>query len=77
MLLLRQTVPTSNGNDVHPERRHHIVFLLCKVPEECSPLQERPAEAEVDNVLREEGTRLRKGRTSILALDGKHTIACN
>jgi hypothetical protein len=77
MLLLRQTVPTSDGNDVYQERWHHLVFLFCKVPEECSHLQERSAEAEVDNVLREEGTRLRKGWSLILARNGKCTIACN
>jgi hypothetical protein len=47
------------------------------VPEECSHLQERPAEAEVDNVLREKGTRLRKGWSLILARNGKRRIACN
>ena len=58
MFFLRQTVPASNGNDVHQERRHHTILLFCKVPEERSHLQERPAQAEMDNVLREEGTRL-------------------
>jgi hypothetical protein len=77
MLLLRQTVSASNGNDVHQERRHHIVLLFCEVPEECSHLQERPAEAEVDNVLREERTRLRKGRNLTPARNGKRTIAFN
>jgi len=61
MLLLRQTVPTSDGNDVYQERRYYTLFLFCEVPEKRSHLQERPAEAEVDNVLREEGTWLRKG----------------
>jgi hypothetical protein len=77
MLLLRQTVPASDGNDVYQERRHHTVFLFCEVPEECSHLQERPTEAKVDSVLREKGTRLRKGWSSILARNGKRTIAYN
>ena len=58
MLFLRQAIPTSHGNDVHQERWHHTVLLFCKVPQERSHLQERPAQAEMDNVLREEGTRL-------------------
>jgi hypothetical protein len=77
MLLLRQTVPASDGNDVYQERRYNIVFLFCKVPEERSHLQERPTEAEVDNVLWEKGTRLRRGWSLILARNGKRTIACN
>ena len=58
MLFLWQDIPTSDRNDVHQERRHHTVLLFCKVQEERSHLQERPAQAEMDNLLREKGTRL-------------------
>jgi hypothetical protein len=56
MFFLWQDIPTSDWNDVHQERWHHTVFLFCKMQEERSHLQERPAQAEMDNVLREEGT---------------------
>ena len=75
MLLLRQTVPTSDGNDVYQERRHHTVFLFCEVPEERSHLQERPTEAKVDNVLRKEGTRLSKSEDLTLARNGERATA--
>jgi hypothetical protein len=58
MLFLWQDIPTRDGNDVHQERWHHTVLLFCKMQEERSHLQERPAQAEMDNVLWEEGTRL-------------------
>jgi len=58
MLFLRQTVSTSDRNDVHSERWHHTALLLRTVQEEPSYLQERSTQAEMDNILREEGTRL-------------------
>ncbi len=58
MFFLRQAISTSHRNDVHQERWHHLVLLFCKVPQERSHLQERPTQAEMDNLLREEGTRL-------------------
>jgi hypothetical protein len=77
MLFLWQNIPTSDWNDVRQERRHHTVLLCCKMQEERSHLQERPAQAEMDNVLREERTRLSNVANLTLTRNGGHTIAHN
>ena len=77
MLFLWQNIPTSDWNDVHQERWHHTVLLCCKVPQERSHLQERPAQTEMDNVLREERARLSNVANLTLTRNGGHTIAHN
>jgi len=56
MLFLRQAIPPSYRDDVHQKRRHNTELLFCQMPEECAYLQPRPAEVEMDHVLRQEGT---------------------
>jgi hypothetical protein len=58
MLLLWQTIPSRDRNDVHQKRWHNTELLLSQVPKESANLQARPAETEMDNVLWQEGTRL-------------------
>jgi hypothetical protein len=65
VLLLRQAIPISDGNDVHQKRWHNIELLLSEMPKRSSHLQARPAEAEMDNVLRQEGTWLSKHSISL------------
>jgi len=77
MLFLWQDIPTSDRNDVHQERWHHTVLLFCKVQEERSHLQERPAQAEMDNVLREERAWLSNVANLTLARTGGHALAHN
>lgn len=77
MFFLWQALPTRHWNDVHQKRRHHLVLLFCKVPQERSHLQERSTQAEMDNVLREERARLSKVTNLTLTLNGGHTTAHN
>jgi len=75
VFFLRQVIPTGHGNDVHQERWHHPVLLFCKVPQERSYLQKGSTQAEMDNLLREEGTRLSKVANLALARNGERTTA--
>jgi len=58
VLFLRQAVPTRHRDDVHKKRRYDTLLLRREMPKEPSRLQERSAEAEMDNILRKERTRL-------------------